>query len=425
MDSKLRRLTVACVFFAFILLALIMIYMNKDHFEAQRTSTNVVESLETEDVLGSGKVQTSEGIQIGNDLSGFMNDEDFFDKEKTKYEKLLEEKNTLSLMMTSIEKDLRIKILDHNGDLVSGEIFKVKLEGEGTYSDMDKDGIIYIRHLSAGEYFVSLEEKEGYVVPRDPTRVNVKEQVEYVAIDDISMLIKTEDEIDPSVEDAGKQQKMKDRDQTEKTTLRNSSEGTAVGIDVSKWNKEIDWNKVKDAGIDFAIIRCGYRGSSTGSLIEDPYYEKNIKEALKAGIDVGVYFFTQAKNEVEAVEEASAVLSLIEGKQLRYPVFIDTEGAGGNGRADGLDVETRTKVCKAFCVTVENAGYESGIYASKHWYNNNLDMKELKDYKIWLAEYREIPTYEGYYDFWQYTSKGKVDGIEGNVDLNISYEKEE
>lgn len=425
MDSKLKRLTIACAFFALILLFLLMIYANRDRVDTHRKSKETGESIEKMTAAGSEKVQTPDGIQLGNDLSGFMSDESFFDKEKTKYEKFLEEKNTLSLMLTSIEKDLRIKILDHNGDLVSGKIFKVQIEGEGTYSDMDRDGIIYIRYLPAGDYLVSLEEMDGFTVPKDPVLVNVKEQLEYVAMDDISMLIKTEEEIDPEVDDTGKQEEMKDRDKTERTDLHFSSEGSAVGIDVSKWNKEIDWEKVKKAGIDFAIIRCGYRGSATGSLVEDPFYEKNIEGALDAGLDAGIYFFTQAKNEVEAVEEASAVLSLAEARPLRYPVFIDTEGAGGNGRADGLDKEMRTRVCKAFCDTIENAGYESGIYASKHWYENNLDMEELKNYKIWLAEYREAPTYEGYYDFWQYTSKGKIDGIEGNVDLNISYQTEE
>ena len=104
------------------------------------------------------------------------------------------------------------------------------------------------------------------------------------------------------------------------------------------------------------------------------------------------------------------------------PVFIDTEGAGGNGRADSLDAETRTLVCEAFCRTIENAGYTAGVYASRNWYNNNLQTARLENYHIWLAEYRSVPLYQGYYKTWQYTSKGKVDGIEGRVDMNITYE---
>ena len=146
-----------------------------------------------------------------------------------------------------------------------------------------------------------------------------------------------------------------------------------------------------------------------------------MKGAAASGLPVGVYFFTQAVNEVEAVEEASAVLELIRNYEITYPIFIDTEGAGGNGRADGLDPETRTLVCEAFCRTIENAGYTGGVYASRNWYNNNLYTDRLDNYCIWLAEYRSVPLYQGYYQMWQYTSKGTVDGIEGKVDMNISY----
>ena len=213
-----------------------------------------------------------------------------------------------------------------------------------------------------------------------------------------------------------------DADKTEIQKLQTTSGNAKVGIDVSKWNKEIDWDKVENAGVQFAIIRAGYRGSVTGSLVEDPMFVTNMKGAQAAGIPVGVYFFTQAVDEKEAVEEASAVIELIRDYRLNYPVFIDTEGAGGNGRADSLDAETRTLVCEAFCRTIENAGYTAGVYASRNWYNNNLQTARLENYHIWLAEYRSVPLYQGYYKTWQYTSKGKVDGIEGRVDMNITYE---
>lgn len=115
------------------------------------------------------------------------------------------------------------------------------------------------------------------------------------------------------------------------------------------------------------------------------------------------------------------VLCLNGGLPLDYPIFIDTEGAGGNGRADGLDVNTRTEVCEAFCETIESAGYDAGIYASRNWFYHRLDMTRLDSHVIWLAEYREYPQYEGKYQMWQYTSGGSIDGIEGRVDFNISY----
>ena len=192
-----------------------------------------------------------------------------------------------------------------------------------------------------------------------------------------------------------------------------------MGIDVSKWNGTIDWNAVKNSGVSYVIIRVGYRGSSQGALIEDPKFKTNIKGATAAGIKVGVYFFTQAVDEVEAVQEASMVLDRISGYKISYPVFLDVEGSGGRG--DAIDSATRTAVCKAFCNTIKNAGYTPGIYANKTWLSSKMDAGALSAYKIWLAQYAKTPTYTGRYDLWQYRSNGKVSGISGNVDLNLSY----
>ena len=192
-----------------------------------------------------------------------------------------------------------------------------------------------------------------------------------------------------------------------------------MGIDVSKWNGSIDWNAVKNSGVNYVIIRVGYRGSSQGALIEDPKFKTNIKGATAAGLKVGVYFFTQAVDEVEAVQEASMVLDRISGYKISYPVFLDVEGSGGRG--DAIDSATRTAVCKAFCNTIKNAGYTPGVYANKTWLTSKMDAGALNGYKIWLAQYAKTPTYTGRYDLWQYRSDGKVSGISGKVDLNISY----
>ena len=192
-----------------------------------------------------------------------------------------------------------------------------------------------------------------------------------------------------------------------------------MGIDVSKWNGSIDWNAVKNSGVSYVIIRVGYRGSSQGALIEDPKFRTNIKGATSVGLKVGVYFFTQAVDEVEAVQEASMVLDRISGYKISYPVFLDVEGSGGRG--DQIDSATRTAVCKAFCNTIQNAGYTAGVYANKTWLSQKMDAGALSAYKIWLAQYAAAPTYSGRYDLWQYKSNGKVSGISGNVDLNLSY----
>ena len=192
------------------------------------------------------------------------------------------------------------------------------------------------------------------------------------------------------------------------------------GIDVSKYQGNIDWGAVAASGINFAIIRVGYRGSASGALVQDPNFKKNISGATKAGIKVGLYFFTQAVNEAEAVEEASMAMSLASGYKVTYPIFIDTESAS-NGRANGLSKSARTAVVKAFCQTVRNGGYKAGVYASKSWYANQLNASALNGYCIWVAQYNSSCTYSGKYDMWQYSSKGRVSGIKGNVDMNISY----
>ncbi len=191
------------------------------------------------------------------------------------------------------------------------------------------------------------------------------------------------------------------------------------GIDVSKWNGNIDWTAVKNSGIEYVIIRCGYRGSSQGMLIEDPKYQTNITGATAAGLKVGVYFFTQAISEAEAVEEASMVLEQVKNYRITYPIFLDVEASGG--RADGIDSATRTAVCKAFCQTIQSAGYTAGIYANKTWLETKMDANALSAYKIWLAQYAATPTYGGRYDMWQYQANGKVSGISGDVDMNWSY----
>ncbi len=193
----------------------------------------------------------------------------------------------------------------------------------------------------------------------------------------------------------------------------------SFGIDVSKWNGTIDWNAVKNSGVNYVIIRCGYRGSSQGSLTVDPKFAANIKGATAAGIKVGVYFFSQAINKNEAVEEASMVLEQIKKYTISYPVFLDVEASGG--RADKIDKATRTEVIKAFCETIQNNGYTAGVYANKSWLTNKIDTSQLGKYKIWLAQYAATPTYTGRYDMWQYKSTGKVTGISGDVDMNLSY----
>lgn len=437
MDSKLQKIAILSSLAAILIVTLSVFWWNREDGTAKVQQPAEITQAGWD---GDESAQTEPSIhrdpnQIGENLSAFEEEEGFFDPERNAIlEAAKDMSNRVTLMVTSVEKDLRIQVLDETGELVKKTTFLINLEkvktseqdeGEdknGIYKDLDQDGVIYIADLAAGEYQLALEPVTGYRVPAESTRVRVKDKVEYLAIKDISLLIKTEEEVDAQAEDSGQKDALEDADQSEITKFAAFTGKTRSGIDVSKWNGTIDWDKAKNAGVEFAIVRAGYRGSVTGSLVQDICFEANMKGAARAGIPVGVYFFTQATNEVEAVEEASAVLRWIQEYEITYPVFIDTEGAGGKGRADQLDADSRTQVCEAFCRTIENAGYQAGIYASRNWYNNNLYTQKLENYYIWLAEYRSVPLYQGYYRMWQYSSKGKIDGIEGNVDMNVMYE---
>ncbi|MCM1251920.1 MAG: glycoside hydrolase family 25 protein [Clostridium sp.] len=365
--------------------------------------------------------EASASKQLGNDLNAFMQDETFFDAE-VRYKSIeTYSGKVVSFMMSSVAKDLRIMIVDSRGELVTGAPFSVTIQGLGEYTDEDEDGVIYLDKLRAGEYSVSMNEIEGYKVPNVVTTIKVKQDIEYRVLDDIEYLMLTENDIDASKEDTEVKGAEDDADGTENTAFEAFGENVKKGIDVSKWNQTIDWEEVKEDGVEFAIIRCGYRGSSSGSLVIDPMYIENIEGAIEADIPVGVYFFTQAVNEVEAVEEASMVINLIREYDVDYPVFLDSESAGGRGRADSLETAERTKIHKAFMETIASAGYETGIYGSANWLTKKVNMKELSEYNTWLAEYADIPTYDEYYHMWQYTSKGSINGISTNVDLNLCY----
>lgn len=321
------------------------------------------------------------------------------------------------LVLSTVAHDIRIRIMDDES-LISGNTWVADIvDSENNLTramDEDLDGLISVPNLSCGEYYVSLEPQSGYRVPSDPTRVMVRDIITYEAIPSISFEIKTEDEIDASKEDTGF------LDETDEGINKDFIPEGIKGIDVSKWNKSIDWSLVKASGVEYAIIRCGYRGSSTGTLVEDPYWSENLHGAKENGLKVGVYFFSQAISEAEAIEEASACIALIGDEKIDYPVFLDVEGSGGRG--DYIDNGTRTNVINAFCNTIKSAGIIPGVYANKNWFNTKINTSELSGITKWLAQYNvSAPTYEGEYDLWQYTSKGSVPGIEGNVDIDISY----
>ena len=409
MDSKLVRMGILIVsLFAVTVMVVVLAVNGKFSQKKVQPTEDIYEPVD----------ETVE--ETPADLYAWLSDETFFDAEKLadgKYE--VKETQSATYMVSSIDKDIRIVVMDDNGDIISGRRFRADISDLGEYSDENRDGIIYIEDVSPGDYNISMKDLMGYTFPTQPVKISVSAKIEYKAVADISYLIKTEADIDAekedtAVNDAG--------EETAGNSAVRTVEGATFGIDVSKYNGDINWEQVKNEGVGFAIIRCGYRGSKTGAIVEDPCFRKNIEGATSVGMPIGVYFFTQAVDEREAVEEASAVMSLIKDYKLTFPVFVDSESAGGKGRADDLEVTQRSKVLQAFCETIRSGGYKAGIYASKNWFNKRLDVSKLSaDNVTWLAEYAEKTSYGGTYQLWQYSSAGRIPGIEGRVDMDLSY----
>lgn len=195
------------------------------------------------------------------------------------------------------------------------------------------------------------------------------------------------------------------------------------GVDVSYYQGNIDWQKVKVAGYDFAIIRIGFRGyGESGVLKADDNFYTNLQNAQAAGLDVGVYFFAQAINEKEAREEADFVLGLLQGCTLQLPVIYDPELIRDDeARTDNVTGEQFTLNTIAFCEAIEAAGYEPMIYSNMVWEATLFDMERLQVYPFWYADYEPSPQTPYDFSIWQYSEAGTVDGIDGNVDLNVQF----
>jgi GH25 family lysozyme M1 (1,4-beta-N-acetylmuramidase) len=203
---------------------------------------------------------------------------------------------------------------------------------------------------------------------------------------------------------------------------------SATGVDVSHYNENIDWAAVKADGVDFAMIRLGYRGYEEGIIKEDPKAIEYIESAIAAGLDVGVYFYTQAISTEEAIEEAEWVLEKIKPYELTYPVTLDIEiTSAENVRANKISGSLLNDIAEVFCERIKEEGYRPMIYANKRMAYLKLDMSRLSKYDFWIAEWQDElsdkkpPDYAYDFRIWQYDTKGEVDGISTPVDLNICF----
>lgn len=195
-----------------------------------------------------------------------------------------------------------------------------------------------------------------------------------------------------------------------------------VGVDISKYQDYVDFVKLKKAGVDFVMIRVGARGYGTGQLVIDEYFYDNIKRASDAGLEIGLYFFSQAVTVEEAVEEANLVLENIGDYRVDYPIAFDMEYIpNDSARIDSLNKTDKTTITKAFLDTVQAAGYVAMIYGNKEWLIKEIDMSKLTAYDVWLSQAADIPDYPYKFAIWQYKNNALIDGISGYANLNISF----
>ena len=191
--------------------------------------------------------------------------------------------------------------------------------------------------------------------------------------------------------------------------------------DLSSYQGDIDWKMVKASGIDFAIIRLGYRGYESGKLVEDAYARKNLEGAAAAGLKVGAYFFSQALNTKEADEELEFMLEILGEQYLAMPLVLDWEIPTSSARSARMDARTLTDIQLHFCKKASDLGYQPMVYFNWHQSENLYFLHELEDYPFWLALYQDRMTYPWDVEMWQYTSSGSVAGIKGDVDLNLYF----
>ena len=195
-----------------------------------------------------------------------------------------------------------------------------------------------------------------------------------------------------------------------------------LGIDVSRYQKEIDFSQIKDQGIDFVMIRVGARGYKTGNITMDECFEQNLNNAIEAGMDVGVYFYSQAINVAEAEEEANMVINALGERKITYPIAFDMEYVSNDtARIDTLTKDEKTLITSAFVNKIKEAGFRPMIYGNKEWLLKRIDVSKFDQSSIWLAQEDEKPDYPYMFDMWQYTTEGSLYGIEGSVDMNICF----
>ena len=332
----------------------------------------------------------------------------------------------LQLKAFSSAGDLYIVLCDPEGETLPDDAFGftvVTPDGALLSHPAAPDGTLYLTGLDAGLYTVRLEAGDAYsalpvaIEVLAPPEAPVSASAGFQDVDGLTYYF--------------------DRNGNAVTGLRQIGgklyyfnlfgvKSAKLGIDVSYHNKGINWPAVKAQGIDFAIIRVGYRGWESGLLWEDERFVQNLRGAKSAGIDVGVYVYSTAVNPIEARQEADLVVRMLDGMKLEYPVYFDTEQSGDYplGRADRICKADRAPIIHAFCDRIREAGYTPGVYSGLNYLKNHVAYPMFAPYTTWLANYtryNRLPDFPYDYDMWQFTDAGHVNGIRGIVDMNVIY----
>lgn len=401
----------------FAVILLVVFLANKDRFVTKKPTVtpSAAPAVSTEKALVG-----EDGYVIGSDLSAFLGMTGFFDETgKTPTVGDFSEE-TISLLVTSEERDIRIRVVNEEKKIITGLPVVITVKGIGEYKDLDRDGILIITGVEPGTYYVSLEALEGYRTNADFVSVKVDAVAQNRMIEDIDYLITKETDLirvqsDGRLSLAAKENKDKEQ------PLRDT-DNAQKGVRLSSKDQNVDFYILKSQGIDFVILRAGYRGYTNGCIYEDAMFAEYAKAAIAAGLKVGAVFESQAINHLEAIEEASAALYILRDLDIAYPVLIDIEQADGLGRADGLDMETRTEICKAFAETVQSEGYTAGVEGSVITMAERVAPEALQKYHLCVDDYSGQNNYsDGSYQFWQYTSMGTIEGLSGLYDLLEGY----
>ncbi len=328
----------------------------------------------------------------------------------------------------SSKRDLLILVTDERGEPIPDVVFPLSVEyphGVGFGMDSETDGSLYLKGLQPGEYRLRMDGTKEYAAA-EPISVTVVEPT----------VLYGQEQSDGWRSENGKQYYLgrAGRPLTSLHTIEGKAyyfnlygeKASFLGIDVSFYNKGINWPLVRAQGVDFAIIRLAYRGWETGVLHEDSCFRQNLHGAKEAGLRIGVYIYSTAVNAEEAASEASMVLSQLNGMKLDLPVYLDMEQSGDypQGRADKLSKVRRAEIVSAFCRRIEDGGCQAGVYSGQNFFKRHIHYGSLTEYATWLASYttdNKLPDFPYPYDMWQFTDSGIVSGIRGIVDMNVVY----